>query len=522
MSVGFLGQRVVGRMTMTLRDSAWRPWRDQPAKMVHFLLILVFELILYQLFLVKHYTCDCYIQMFDQKGHTVAGYSDAGRALSALLTWCVDSLHLNLTTDQFFFTLLAIFLLSVAAFILTNSALTLKNAVSGKERILFTLAVLLSINSIFSVENMLFNAFAPYHALAMLLLALSVKVLVERSSLLAYGLIICAATLIYQGYLGLFAPVAAVFLMYRHADSLKKYLISLSFVAASCGFSILASVLYKRYLHRLIYLTGDVKGRDLFVTNPAKIWDNLSGILAAQKTIWIENCSLLPKYSLLIFLLASLAIFLAVNKDSPKPWRALLMLAAVVFSAFAMSFLPHVFSAALWIVPRTLNGISALPGIILLAALFRMHEPGGTSRRQIAILAAMAVSLLLTLSYTIRIVSDNIVTSRMDNENAKMISAEIVKQEKKTGVQVVKLAFVNDAQPKWCYDDTICYGNINVRAHVVAWAFPSLLRLNTGRAYEVTRMDDTVYAEQFKGRNWNYFSEDQVVVVKDTAYVAIF
>jgi hypothetical protein len=111
----------------------------------------------------------------------------------------------------------------------------------------------------------------------------------------------------------------------------------------------------------------------------------------------------------------------------------------------------------------------------------------------------------------------------MDKEYAKLVAQEILASEKESGVTISKLSFVPDRQPTYCYDGTICFGwHLNASVRNVKWGFPFLLRMVSGRSFQVVEMDPSIYETFFKDKNWDIFDKDQVVVKNDTAYVVTY
>lgn len=487
---------------------------------LHFILILSFEICLYQLFFTKHYSSDCLFAFYNQK-EIIQNYSLSGRPVSALFVLLLDFFEINLVRHQVCFTVISILMLSLSIFILTKTALSLKKEDSHFYTAFFTLSSVLIFNNIFSVEHFIFTINAPFHSLSMLLIALTIKIIVKDLSFVRFFLClftISCINLIYQGYGGLLIPLGAVFLMYINKDSLKRFFYSLFLLCTAYFFSLLLSVFYIKYLHPIFY--GWISYRNPVILF-SKIIENIKVLINQQYVIWVTHLNMLPKYFFILSIALIIILFFLSRKEAAFKFNSsFIMLAVILLSAVLLSFLPHLLSRDLWIVPRTIVGISAVPGIILLTIL--LIDQNNEVAKKIFVGGSILVYVIVLFSYTVRIESDHIRTNKMDDEYAKLIINEIASKEKKSDIVVSKIGFKFDKYPSWCYKGVICYGNLNISARAESWSFPALLRMNSGRNFEVVKMDSAVFEHFFKDKNWDSFSSEQVIVKNDTAYIAIF
>lgn len=495
--------------------------RQACPQILYFLPLVLFELCLHQFYLQRHYSCDCYPQLYEQFVAVIENHSDAGRPLSALFVWVLDSFRINVVQNQVAFTVTALLLLAAAIQVLTNTALALKGSGSLPDRLLFTLAFIIVVNNMFAVEMMMFSGFTAFHALSMLLIAISIKVLVERSSWIAYGALVCAVTLFYQGYVGMFVALTLVFLMYKNSDSLKRFIFSAGLVGGIAGCALLLSRGYQKVIHPIIFPW--YRSRSAHALSFDVLSRNLASARSTQELVWIKTFYLLPEYLFVISLLLSAVLFVVAARRRPgTSLSSSAMALCSLVSAVVLSFALLILTPTYYISPRMIPGIAALPGLLYVMALLYLRETGGRSTLSLLIAAAVGISVAGTVVYTARIEADTILTNRRDREYALDVIKEIVRQERETGKPSTRLAFVADNGSAPCYDQSICFGNLNSSARLVSWSLPSLLRMYSGRQFEYAVMDQSIFEQHFRGRDWDRFSSEQVVVRDGTVYLAIY
>ncbi len=492
-----------------------------PQNVLIFTLILLFEICLYHFSLIKHYSIDCYVVSYDQK-HAVAACSSSGRPLLALFIFLFDYFGINIVRSQIFFTAFSIFILSLAIFYISVAALDLKKEPSLYDRFFLPTAAVMIFNNIFFLEHFMFTFLLPMSALAMLLTALSVRILSLKPSIkrfLMYTVTISAIGFIYPGFGGLLIPLAAIFLTRESGSSYKKYITSMGVVTVSYLISLTASAVYIKYVHPLI---SSQIYRDFNSINVAKMWDNAIFIIGIQYDVWVTHCNMLPKYFFLAAVIGCIILYFVLKKEPALAKMSVLGLVTLLLSSVLVSFAPHLLSPNIGLSPRTIVGISALPGLIIFLLLL-MRRQSDSRKGDILIGGAILIYLTVLMVYSNRVEGDQIYANRMDKEYAKLVVQEMLAREKETRVSISKLSFVPDENPTYCYDGTICYGwHLNASVRNVKWGFPFLLSMVSGRSFEVVAMDPSVYETFFKGKNWDSFDKDQVVVKNDTAYVVTY
>ena len=106
-----------------------------------------------------------------------------------------------------------------------------------------------------------------------------------------------------------------------------------------------------------------------------------------------------------------------------------------------------------------------------------------------------------------------------------MINNYVCRYEKENNIEVKKVAIGHDINPTYGY-----YGNVNyilydtnLRALVVSWADIYAINYYTGRDLIKVEMDEEIYNEYFKDKDWTYFDPaEQMVFYNDTLYLMVY
>jgi hypothetical protein len=269
---------------------------------------------------------------------------------------------------------------------------------------------------------------------------------------------------------------------------------------------------YVRLVHPVVSNLSDPR------LSTVRIGHSLAEIMKAQRVLWVESFTLMAPYAFLGVCVLACAAFLLIRSAELKANAKLGVLCAAVLLILA-SFAPHVVTAVVWIVPRSMTTLMALPGVFLLAALwFGEQEPA--PRLAVGVLAA--AWLVLTISFSNRVLADYLSGYRQDQQEALVLYERLVAYERQTGRRIAKLAFSFDQHPTWCRAGARCYGDLNVRAWTKPWARTSLLRFVTGREFTEAPFAPHTVKEIFGTENWNGLSPDQIRFDNDTAYIAVY
>lgn len=132
--------------------------------------------------------------------------------------------------------------------------------------------------------------------------------------------------------------------------------------------------------------------------------------------------------------------------------------------------------------------------------------------------------VLIQMFFATQIAENHYLSNRQDLIFASLVHQKIQKYEKESGIRVNNIATVNDTVCTRYYDDIYyTWGQINER--VIGMTTFSLLRYTTvdDHDFQQVKMDETVYNDYFKNRNWDEFDiDEQVIIIDDTLYWCVY
>lgn len=393
------------------------------------------------------------------------------------------------------------------------------------ELILAIIAAAFIVFNVFAAEMFIYTYMLPFTSAALLLIVMSTYILVKvfnaRNILIALALIICSVHL-YQGWGALFLPLTLTFLVYKYLNrgfiyiAKKGLVVSVIYLLAG-----LVNIFYIKVLHRIFNpYVANRTGDNLDIIS------NLDIILRLQKLLWVSHFKMLPDYVFVgtmvsLICLALFCIFTRIGADIHYKVRLTSFLFIIVVAQVFLSLFPHLLTSNVWLVQRSIMPFSAIPGVLLLFLVLIM-DASVNYRKYITVLLVSCFFMVTLAAYTHKIARDNLTVNKLDEELASTIMYHISRHEQETGVVVTKIAAARDKQPTWVYENTISYRDLNCRALVVDWAVAPVLGYVSGRHFNEVDMDTEIYNKYFADRDWDSFSPEQIIVVGDTAYIALY
>lgn len=132
------------------------------------------------------------------------------------------------------------------------------------------------------------------------------------------------------------------------------------------------------------------------------------------------------------------------------------------------------------------------------------------------------VYMLIQLICAQSIVNNRYASKAMDQVYTQLVWQKIQKYEETTGEQITKFAWTVDECSRNAYDE-IGYSVDSVNERVIGKATWAILVDVSGRNFEHAEMDENIFDEYFKGKDWNEFNiDEQVIILDDTAYWCVY
>lgn len=511
---------------------------NKTTKIYIFLSIFVTAILLNNLFLIPHYSTDSYSNLFDRSINIYQSEA-LGRPLTSLFWYIINAFGVNVVEEQIFFTLISIFIMSIASFFIGDICLLIKQDHSLLNIIIINLASILIVFNSFSVEMFQFSYMLPFASVAVFFVVLSIRVLVTEITIkriFISFIMISFSLFFYQGWGALFVPLALTILLFINKKRSFKALVSVSFkIFFIYGSACIVNLAYIKIIHPLFSgITIDAR-----TTNEINLVRNIEEILRMQYDIWVLNLNMTPKYIFLgfVLILTLICFYFVMRENCQREVKKIAIIYSLVsILLITLSYLPHVATSVVWIVQRSLMALGALPGLLIIFIwLFTNNknlESSNTIKQienkvdyrnnKILLLLTSFAYFFVLFTSTSAIASDHLSTNKLDQEVAKLILENIEEKEEKLGITITKIAFINDTNPIWYYNNIIHYRDLNIRALNVDWSVIPLLQFVSKRKFERVDMDSEIYNKYFKGRDWDAFSNEQIVIENNVAYIVMF
>jgi len=483
-----------------------------------YLIIILFSItfFVYGPLLRKHYALDTYVA--EAYGNQANQQIELGRFFSGTILKVFTALGVNTAAHQSYFTFPSLCLLALSIYLLVRLFFGLREEWDIKSFVLLCLSCVVSLCNVFMLHWFLFPEVVIFMMTGLILSILALFLLRDSGALrwiLCYVLLLAAVSF-YQAVGAFFVTFGMLYIAMRRArQSPASVLRGFIAVFIVYGLAGITNVL-------LMTWHGRTTDRTSFQhTNPLK---NIYGIIGSlQEKLQSTNLGAAPIYafiSLIFFLLVCGSLLLWKSADKKGLFQILFVLVALTIGSFAATMAPHLLTSTVDMSPRSIVALMSLPGVI---SLFMLSQPGPFNNKPLfshLLLGFLLVFLFVNTYIIYSVEVSRFATNRLDKEIARMVYQEILQYEKETGNTVRRIAFRHDEEPTLCYPGLICYGNF--RAMGRDWTIVPLISLVSGRSFIEASMPDSVYDIFFKGKNWNLYSKEQIMLQGDTLNLMLY
>lgn len=487
-------------------------------KLTVYISILCCLLIAYLPFVQRHFSSDSYanIGTIDTTIHLVNG-----RIVTYVIQSIVNGFGIDVVMHQDVVTPLFVCILALS---LTLMYSELKDCLKSKISCATAfVGMLLVYENVFFSEWLLYSESLTSTGVGLIILTVAI-VLASRK--LCYKNM-CFATLLlivtlnmYQLYVEFFVVLSCTLIFARCEGRLtRESLVHSVIVIVEAGVASILTIVTQPMISKLFGVPAPDRAATFELD---KIIDNIVSIAESQRKIWYTAQGLLPKFVLIsffVFVLGSLLFECASVRDSNGGMYVLLGLVV----SMGVTFAPHIISSVVWLAPRTMPGIFHILTFLLVAIAVKM-DTNRYRRLHLCVVVLSGLFVIVNAYSAAGIVTNNIATNRLDENCAHQIETKIEEYQNSTGIEITKIATINDESPTYSYDG-IQYvtHDMNIRGLVVSWGDVNLINYYCNRNYEKTSMLDEVYTLYFEGKNWDSLVlDEQAVFLDDTLYLAMY
>ena len=162
----------------------------------------------------------------------------------------------------------------------------------------------------------------------------------------------------------------------------------------------------------------------------------------------------------------------------------------------------------------------ALAGTLLLYLILVMKADETKVIKDIISIITITLFVINSI-YFIRSSSENIATGYIDRNIVKSIIYNIEKYEKENDIKLKKIVVGYDKKPIYYYEGQIMLRSTNGRGLATNFTVAPLIEYYCGEKYDWYVSQEEI-DERFLEKNWDAYSEEQLVFEGDTLFLCVY
>lgn len=300
----------------------------------------------------------------------------------------------------------------------------------------------------------------------------------------------------------------------EYRNNIKFYIKKTILIISIYGLSFLFNLL-------IIKIVGMITKKDISKIGELSIIDNLNQIINEfiPKVFKYFYGYINYKYYFIIILLSILIAIIYTIKNKNKLNNILLLLLLILSCAFS-SFIPNLFmnSSSNYIESRMTLTVTIVPIIIIIYIIisFKVNKP-------IFYLLSTITIFILLVSFKSTYQNMNVDKKRFqtDIEYINNIEKYIKKYEETSGIYIDTIYYARDEFVAYYYH----FGkptDTNIRIMAIDWALDCAISSKLNREIDFYKISDEKYNELFIGKEYNHFSEEQLIFDDNILYLLVY
>ena len=485
-------------------------------------LIFTFDLLAvfftYSMFIRKHFSIDSYMVYYNMDPDNQIRQT---RLVNYVLIKLFEVIGFNTCKYQSILTGIFIVVAAFSVLFLTKIFLKYAEKLTLVKIITVNLAILIFVINIYILEWFLYPESMLFYAISLFFAVFAVGIIDLNGKFFVRYFVATIFLLIslncYQASMPIYVIYGVTLLWVKNKFTLTQKAFFESFcVIFSAGFSSVCILIEQRIAANFGAIFQSDRGAKFSLEI---IINNINTVFNESKRIF-SGYNFLPKYIIPLFIICVFTIIIyAFIKDRSR-FNQYLYLVLVINTNFFIVLLPHIITKIVWFAPRTIVGMGAFLSTIVIIAIYK-------SKSDIIYKISAIISALFILFNYVQIQDvgiNHFANNVLENEYSVLIQDEINEYEKKTGNKITSIASVNDENPQYNYRGVkYTIFDTNVKAFIAKWGTPYLIGYYNDRNYNMTDMNEKVYNDNFKGKDWEKFEpEEQLVFIENTLYICIY
>lgn len=481
-----------------------------------FLIMLLFAIIICSNFFSLHFSQDTYCITAYGYDKYIKHFLSIGRILGAAQIFITKTFNIPFDFMIIFSSIFGTLFLTLSWFMVYSHIIKMLDIRQNKKKNVLIAGISFSIVFNFcTVETLVFAESAVLgFSIFCSTLAACVFTSDYKGKNIKTAILLFLTVIAYQTSTSLFLIIALVFIAIKNKNNKVEILKNSIYTFLIYGVSMLLGLLITRFMGSYLNL---VERETTLLTIKEMIqtlFKYLDFIVLKNfyiKTIWYN-------FSIIIFLVFIFIILIIKNKQYFHILEYfVLIILGCILPIIPLMVIPI---GSQYMEPRMAMIFGSLAGILLLYLIAVMNA---YEKKKIGIVISIITIVLFVMNSSnfIRSSAENLATGYIDRNIANSIIYNIEKYEEENNKKIKKIVFGYDASPTYYYDGQIMLRSINGRGLATNFTVVPLIQYYSEKKYEMT-ISQEVINEKFSKKNWDAFSEDQLIFDKDTLYFCIY
>lgn len=474
--------------------------KEHKKDFIIFIFIFMLSLIMCSAFLQPHYAHDTYKIIKDGlTSYSYERFIQDARPFTAIITILADKIHMSVELYSVISLILGLIFLSCSVVIIYK--LCIRNF-EGNNKIVKIMILLISFLLVYNYLAIEYIYFLESFMLALgiLLSIVSTKMIIDKQQ---YGyikatILLVIAAFCYQGSIAIFPMFLFAYYLLFEKDNIKTKIITQVKISLIYGITMLLTILYSNILFESTRIQiGNVE------FSFYNIWNSMYKLL-------VKSFNIIPAYMHIGIIVITI---LTICLQKKNRLELLLSYVFIIIASIVISLMPVIMASGLNIEPRTSMAFGTTIGISMLFLLYSTQ----TAKTAIKIIIYIFISVVFALNFFTYVIITNqhIMVNKIDKENCQRIKETIEEYEKETNIKVTKIAAVIRGN---AYYHGFMEVGCMTQAALNTWALREAIIFYIERDLEFAPITDEQYDEYFKGKQWDEFSNEQMVIEGNVLY----
>lgn len=474
---------------------------------------VIIILLIYSPLLMGHYSTDTYRLIEMGYGKYSIEYSlNDGRIFMYIIGQIAEKININIDAYVIILTFAAVIISYICIILLEKILKKYKN----KEKIIIvSLISYVTIMNFMYLENLYFTE-CTVMAISIMAYILAADWLNEEKNIIKVFLLVLLGVFCYQGTINVFITFYMLFALIKNKKIDKTIIKNMCIVLGISLISILINMIQ-------IKICGKIYGLEQTRTgNINEILFNIIYIIINIGEILIQTSGLFPRYVFLMFLVAIIFAIAIWDKKRNGGFSNLLNILSLTICAIVSSVIINFVSLSSFGLGRMLFSVGALIGIIYMYIYCATDVLDKKSIFKYVLISLLIMYFAINVYNTLDILITHREANRLDKQEAIQANRYIDEYEAESGIKVKYIAVAYDNDITWKYKEIKDKALYTHRALMIWWCNVQTINYFGNRKLEKIPMNQKVYDENFKEKNWDSLCEEQFVFIGDTLYYCVY